>query len=231
VRDKSLVISIAVATVFSLVASSAIFASVAAANGFEITHPSVEVLSYDAVIEQKAGTQGGYVVRVKNTGDVNLDKVYIEVSFLPKSWISFGEPVRVEIGKTADLAYTLTPPADALGSLSYDIIVKAERGFGIVFETSKRVELKTDGTIAQTTTTTNTTVPSTPTITITQTTTATADVQTATASATETTTKSPNDIFSANLELPDFLSGMLGILIGVGIVVIVIVAYAVKQFF
>lgn len=221
--------------VFSLVVGSAIFASVAAANGFEITHPSVEVLQYDAAIVQSAGTQGGYVVQIKNTGDVNLDKVYIEVSFLPKSWINFGEPVRVEIGKTADLAYTLTPPADALGSLSYDIIVKAERGFGIVFETSKRVELKTDGTIAQTATTTTatttTTASPTPTITITETTTTAAITTTAITSATETITKSPNDIFSANLELPDFLSGMLGILIGVCIVVIVIIAYTVKQIF
>jgi hypothetical protein len=232
VRDKKSIIGMAVAMVFSLTLSSAIFANAAVANGFEVTNPNVEVVSYDAVIDQRAGTQGGYVVRVKNIGDVNLDKVYIEVSFLPKSWYSLGEPVRLEIDKTADIAYTLTPPADALGSLNYNIIVKAERGFGVVFETSKQVELTTDGAIAQTTTTTTsaTTTSPIPTITITQTTTTTAAITTTT-SANETTTKSPNNIFSTNIELPEFLQNYWGILIGVCIVVIVIIAYAVKQIF
>jgi len=207
-------------------------ANLAIANGFEITHPKVEVAGYDAEIRQPAGTQGGYIVKVKNAGDVNLDKVYLEVSFLPKTWYSFSEPVRLEIGETADIPYSLTPPADALGSIEYDLIIKAERGFGVVFETSERVKLITDGQITitptQTTTTTEITETTTEqTTTIIQTTTTT----TQTTTIPDEMTTEPQDIFTTDFELPGILKDNMGILIGIGIVLIVIIAYAIRQMF
>ena len=104
-------------------------------------YPSLKITA-NADITQQANTEKEYAVTVTNTGDALLEEVYLTVNFLPSRWYTVNENIHLPVGDSSVLHYKLSLPADAIGTIRYNVIANAVMGVGVVAQSSSAVELE-----------------------------------------------------------------------------------------
>jgi len=109
----------------------------------QVSHPNLNITSYQTGLVQLPGTASVYPVNVTNTGDVRLDKVFLTLSFLPSSWYEIGDSKSLDVGETATFNFTIKLPQDSSGSLDLDLAAHGIRGFGEVTSTAVKLKLVT----------------------------------------------------------------------------------------
>lgn len=122
-----------------------------------IDHPSIKILSHDGDLVQTAGTAKTYQVNVTNDGDAIIDKVYLDLYFLPSTWYEIENGTLMKPNDTFTFNYTIHPPADAHGILYFNLSAIAYRGFGIVDTKTVpiTISIRASGETATQTTTAN----------------------------------------------------------------------------
>jgi len=120
-------------------------------------YPSLKITT-DTNLSQQAGTTTDYTATVANLGDGPLEEVYLTISFLPSKWYSINEKIFLQGGNSSVLHYTLSLPADAEGSIKYNVTANGVLGFGIVAQDKSEVALKITAAEQATTTAATTTV-------------------------------------------------------------------------
>lgn len=78
--------------------------------------PSTPIISIKLIapneISQQIGTTKSYNVTVYNNGNTRIDRVYLDITGLPKDWYSLPNPISLQVNETKVLTFTLTIPSN-----------------------------------------------------------------------------------------------------------------------
>ncbi|MCX6820474.1 MAG: hypothetical protein NT016_00770 [Candidatus Aenigmarchaeota archaeon] len=117
----------------------------------------IELYDYEHELHQEAGTASVHVVRVRNTGVLELAGIELSAGRLPTAIFKAGTANKtiLKFGETADITYSLDVPDGFDGTYAFSVIATASYGVGNVSH-SKAVQLVVSpgGAAANTTTTT-----------------------------------------------------------------------------
>jgi len=104
-------------------------------------YPTIKMTA-DTELTQQAGTEAEYAVTVTNTGDMLLEEVYLTINFLPSKWYEATENIHLPVGESSVMHYKLTLPADAVGTIKYNVTANAVMGVVVVSQSKAEVTLK-----------------------------------------------------------------------------------------
>lgn len=115
----------------------------------------IEVYEYDRSISQEAGTSAVYLVRVRNTGVLDLAGARLYAEGLPTTMFQSDSPLArpLKFGDTADMTYRLYVPAGFEGTYAFNVVAAATYGAGNTSH-SKPVRLEVGSGAGKATTTT-----------------------------------------------------------------------------
>ncbi len=76
-----------------------------------LPRPAISIkLIAPTTITQQIGTTATYNVTVYNDGEIDLEKVYLNLTGLPNEWYSLPEEISLRVGETRRLSFNLTIP-------------------------------------------------------------------------------------------------------------------------
>ena len=146
--------------VFAIVSISGMALLMSAVAHASETPPvyGIEIYDYERELHQAADATSVHVIRVRNTGVLELIDIELSADRLPTAIFKAGAADRktLKFGETADIAYSLNVPDGFDGAYAFSVIATASYGAGKVSH-SKPVQLIVSSGIEAAGTTTTTT--------------------------------------------------------------------------